>query len=123
MNIRNHKIYQRDKRNLEIRLERKGYEDQAAPIFKGTNIDYEISDRIRAIGFGGIGALHTLVNRLGLDKAINRSVVLLKSHLLYWESDHILNIAYNLLTGGTCLEDIQRLSTPSNVRLAATACV
>jgi hypothetical protein len=27
----------------------------------------------------------------------------------YWESDHVLNIAYNVLAGGTCLEDIERL--------------
>ena len=36
MNIRNHKIYHRDKQNLEIRLERKGFEAQAEPMFKGT---------------------------------------------------------------------------------------
>jgi len=30
-------------------------------------------------------------------------------HIPYWESDHVLNIAYNVLTGGTCLEDIERL--------------
>ena len=41
MNIRNHKIYLRDKQNLGIRLERKHYEGQAEPIFKGTNIHYE----------------------------------------------------------------------------------
>jgi len=27
----------------------------------------------------------------------------------YHESDHVLNIAYNVLSGGTCLEDIERL--------------
>jgi len=47
VNILNHKIYHRDKQNLEIRLERKEYEDQAEPIFKGTNIHYEIADRTR----------------------------------------------------------------------------
>jgi len=109
VNIRNHKIYYRDKQNLEIRLERKRYEDQTDAMFKGTNIHYEIADRTRAIGFGGIGAMHTLVSRLGLDRAINKNLKLLKSHVPYWESDHVLNIAYNVLTGGTCLEDIERL--------------
>jgi hypothetical protein len=33
--------------------------------------------------------------------------VLLKRHLPYHESDHVLNIAYNTLTGGTCLDDIE----------------
>ena len=109
MNIRNHRIYRRDKQNLEKRLERKHFEDQPEPMFKGANIHYELSDRVRAIGYGGIGAIHTLVIRLGLDRAINKAIALLKSHLPYWESDHVLNIAYNVLTDGKCLEDIERL--------------
>ena len=27
----------------------------------------------------------------------------------YHESDHVLNIAYNILAGGTCLEDLELL--------------
>jgi len=34
---------------------------------------------------------------------------LLKVHLRYHESDHVLNLAYNVLCGGTRLEDIERL--------------
>ncbi len=44
-----------------------------------------------------------------LDKAINKNVILLKYHLPYWESDDVLNIAYNVLSGGTWLEDTERL--------------
>ncbi len=109
MNKRNHKIYLRDKQNLETRLERKQYPDQPDPMFKDSNIHYEISERTRAVGCGGVGAMHKLVCKLGLDQAINQNVVLLKVHVPYWESDHVLNIAYNVLTGGTCLEDIERL--------------
>jgi len=109
VNKRNHKIYLRDKQNLEVRLERKQYADQPNPMFQDANIKYEIAERTHAIGFGGIGAMHKLVCSLGLDKAINRNISLLKYHLPYWESDHVLNIAYNVLTGGTCLEDIERL--------------
>jgi len=109
VNKRNHKIYLRDKRNLETRLERKQYPDQPDSMFKDSNIHYEIADRTRAVGCGGIGAIHKLVCRLGLDEAINRNVVLLQAHVPYWESDHVLNIAYNVLTGGKCLEDIERL--------------
>jgi len=109
VNKRDHKIYLRDKQNLETRLVRKQYEDQPDTMFKDTNIQYQIADRTRAIGFGGIGAMHKLVCKLKLDKAINKNVILLKVHVPYWESDHVLNIAYNVLTGGTCLEDIERL--------------
>ena len=34
---------------------------------------------------------------------------LLKIHLPYHDSDHVLNIAYNLLAGGTCLEHLELL--------------
>jgi hypothetical protein len=53
--------------------------------------------------------MHKLVCKLRLDRAINKNIVLLQRHVPYWESDHVLNIAYNVLTGGTCLEDIERL--------------
>ncbi len=109
MNKRDHKIYLRDKQNLDARLVRKQFEDQPDAMFKDSNLQYQIADRTRAIGFGGIGAMHKLVCKLGLDKAINKNIVLLKYHVPYWESDHVLNIAYNVLTGGTCLEDIERL--------------
>jgi hypothetical protein len=109
VNKRDHKIYQKDKQNLEIRLDRKHYEDQPDPMFQDSNLHYEIAERTRAIGYGGIGAMHQLVCRLGLDKAINENISLLKYHVPYWESDHVLNIAYNVLAGGTCLEDIETL--------------
>jgi len=109
VNTRDHKTLLRDKQNLDSRLVRKQYEDQLDPMFKDPNVHYQIAERTRAIGFGGIGALHKLVCKLGLDRAINKNIILLKVHVPYWESDHVLNIAYNVLTGGTCLEDIERL--------------
>lgn len=109
MKKRNHKIVLRDKRNLEKRLERKHFEDQPEPMFKDSSIVYEIAERARAIGFGGIGAIHKLVCRLKLNRAIDERVELLKFHVPYHESDHVLNITYNILSGGTCLEDIERL--------------
>jgi hypothetical protein len=104
-----HKSLARDKRKLQKRLARKFWSDQPKPMFDASNIHYEMAERSRAIGFGGIGAIHTMVSRLGLDEAINRDLSLLKVHVPYFESDHILNIAYNVMTGGTCLEDIDRL--------------
>ena len=109
VNKRNHKIYSRDKQNLNARLVRKQYDDQPNPMFKDSNIHYQIAERTRAIGFGGIGAMHKLACKLKLDREINKNIKLLKTHVPYWESDHVLNIAYNVLTGGTCLEDIERL--------------
>lgn len=50
-----------------------------------------------------------LVTKLGLAERINEQVPLLKVHLPYHESDHVLNLAYNVICGGTRLEDIERL--------------
>ena len=48
--------------------------------------------------FGAGKVRRELVSKLGLAGEINRR---LKRHLPYHESDHVLNIAYNLLCGGT----------------------
>ncbi len=74
-----------------------------------SNIHYEIADRTRATAHGGIGAMHLLVRKLGLDQAIDQYLGLLKINLPYHDSDHVLNIAYNLLAGGTCLEHLELL--------------
>ena len=51
--------------------------------------------------------MHLMVQRLGLVEDLDRSLELLKVHLPYHESDHVLNIAYNILAGGQRLEDIE----------------
>jgi hypothetical protein len=74
-----------------------------------TNIHYEVAQRTRATGAGGMAAIHLLVKQLGLEEAIDRHLHLFKLHLPYHESDHVLNIAYNLLAGGSCLEHLELL--------------
>lgn len=77
------------------------------PVIAASNIQYEIADRTRAISAGGIGAIHQMVKRLGLDTHINQRLNALKLYSPYSDSDHVLNIAYNVLAGGTCLEHIE----------------
>jgi hypothetical protein len=77
------------------------------PVLSASNIHYEMADRTRAVSAGGIGAIHQMVKGLGLEKAINRRLNLLKIYVPYSESDHVLNMAYNLLVGGTCLEHLE----------------
>lgn len=47
------------------------------------------------------------VKRLGLDDEIHRRLGIFKIDLPSSESDHVLNIAYSLLAGGTCLEHLE----------------
>jgi len=72
-----------------------------------TNIHYEYADRARGLGAGGIGALFLLAQRIELVKDIDRDLHLLKRHLPYHESDHVLNIALNLLAGGRRMEHLE----------------
>jgi hypothetical protein len=72
-------------------------------------VEYEVASSDRAIEAGGIGLMHRLAHKSGLVTAIDRNVKLLKVHLPYHESDHVLSLAYNVLAGGTCLEDLERL--------------
>ena len=95
------------KRRMERRLRDRNWRDQAKPMCSASNIEYEMGVRTRGIVAGGIGAMHQVARRTGLIKAIDKRVHVLKRHLPYHESDHVLNIAYNGLSGGTCLEDIE----------------
>ena len=101
------------KRRIEKRLEKTRFPDES-PVISATNIHYEVAEKAQAIAAGGIGMVQLLVKRLGLDDAINGQVPLLKFHLPYSESDHVLNIAYNLLAGGTCLEHLELRRTDEN---------
>lgn len=106
MNAKIRKKLAARKRRIEDRLD-PGKFGRECPVISASNIHYEISDRTQAISAGGIGMIHQLVKALELDKAINQHVNLLKIYMPYSESDHVLNIAYNLLAGGTCLEHLE----------------
>lgn len=70
-------------------------------------VKYELADKARGITYGGIGMLRRLAEKIGLVENIDRRLHLLKFHLPYHESDHVLNFAINALCEGTCLQDIE----------------
>ena len=78
-------------------------------MFSSSTVHYEIGANTDAMSFGGIAAVHRLVTKLELPGVIDDRLHLLKVHLPYHESDHVLNLAYNVLCGGTRLQDIERL--------------
>jgi Transposase DDE domain group 1 len=83
-------------------------------MLRAANIHYQVGTRTRGISHGGIGAIHTLARQLGLPDAIDRRLHVLKIHLPYHESDHVLNIAYNPLCDGSCFQDIERRRNDAN---------
>ena len=105
MNQSTAKTLKKYQQQIARRLRKKNYPDQAQPMFQGGNLHYEIAARTGAISGGGLGAIHTLAQCLDMVQEIDGHRHLLKVHLPYHESDHMLNVAYNLLAGGVRLED------------------
>ncbi len=100
-------MVRRRKRRIDYRLRDRTWKDQGKPMLSARNIHYEMGNRLRGTAVGGVGMMHLLARRTGLIESIDGKVEVLKRHLPYHESDHVLNIAYNALSGGTCLEDIE----------------
>ena len=97
------------KRRIQRRLDKKDLRGCSQPMMTARNIHYEIAERNRGMASGGIGLLHALARRLGLIDSLDRRLQLLKLHLPYHESDHVLALAYLPLCGGTCLQDLELL--------------
>ena len=95
------------KRRILRRIENQPGVERRQPMMTASNIHYEISDRIKAISPGGLGAIHLMAQKLGLVRDIDDNLHLLKRHQPYFESDHVLNIAYNLMAGGSRIEHLE----------------
>ena len=85
------------KRRIEKRLNKAYAQGCDRPMLRPANIQYELAERTRGMTYGGIGSMLLLVRKLGLADAIDRRLHLLKLHLPYHESDHVLNFAFNAL--------------------------
>lgn len=96
-----------EERLIQRRLARAVASNTDGPVVGRANIAYELAERTRAVAHGGIGVIARLVSHVGLAAEIDSSLRLLKIHRPYFESDHVLNIAYNALCGGTTLDDIE----------------
>jgi Transposase DDE domain group 1 len=107
VNANVHRQLNRRKRRILLRIENKPGVERHQPMMAASNIHYELADKVRGIAPGGIGAIHLLARKTGLIHDIDEGLHLLKRHLPYHESDHVLNIAYNLLAGGSRLEHIE----------------
>jgi len=107
VNARIRQQLEQRKRRIARRLRKTNWQRPAT--LGSVNAHYEIADRTRAISAGGIGLIDLVVKRTGLAESINERLHLLKVHLPYSESDHVLSIAYNVLAGGQCLEHLELL--------------
>lgn len=101
------KIIRAAKRRIQSRLRPRAWRAQSEPMLKGSNIHYEMAQKTGAMACGGIGMVHLLARKIGLIEAIDAQVHVLKRHLPYHESDHVLNFALNIMAGGQRIEDLE----------------
>ena len=98
---------ERERRQIARRLDEAVVPNFGAPVLGRAGIAYEYSERTKGTAHGGMGMIAQLVSSVGLAQEIDASLHLLKLHKPYHESDHVLNIAYNVLCGGQRLQDIE----------------
>ena len=96
-----------ERRQIARRLDQAVVPNFDGPVLGQANIAYELSERTKGTAHGGMGMIAKLASAVGLAQEIDSSVSLLKLHKPYFESDHVLNIAYNALCGGQGLQDIE----------------
>ena len=90
------------------RLEHVVPTDVSRPVMTARLASFEVSERTTATSAGGVRLAHDLAEVLDLPREINKRLSLLMLHRPYHESDHVLSMAYNLLAGGACLEDLEQ---------------
>jgi hypothetical protein len=102
---------ERENRKIEARLAPfiggKEPKKPGSPELDGPRAKYELSERVHAVTCGGLAAMHDLVRDIGLPAAVDERLGILKRARPYRDSDHVLNIAYNILSGGQVLDDIE----------------
>ena len=94
------------KRRAMKRIDKANWNGQS-PMISTPPIQYELAERSQAIAAGGIGVVQQLVRQLEIAHGINRCCPIFKLWMPYSEADHVLNIAFNLIAGGTCLEHLE----------------
>jgi hypothetical protein len=104
---RNQRLLQERRRRILDRIVNRPGPAREVPMMTASNIHYELAHRVQGLGAGGIGAMLLLARQTGLIGDIDHKLHLLKVHLPYHESDHVLNIAFNILAGGERLEHIE----------------
>lgn len=99
------KLVQRQ-RHTTKRIDKNNWNGQS-PMLGCPPVKLELAERTQAVSCGGVATVQRLVRQLGLAESINRHCPIFMMHMPYSEADHVLNIAFNLFAGGTCLEHLE----------------
>jgi hypothetical protein len=82
----------------------------------------EVDERSTVTPYGGLALVSAFLKRFRVAQKIDERVQVLKLHLPFHESDHVLAQALNLYVGGECLEDQAALQHDEGVLRMLGAC-
>jgi len=82
----------------------------------------EVASRSTVTPYGGLALASAFLRRFRVAQEIDERVHVLKLHLPFHESDHVLAQALNLYVGGECLEDQAALQHDEGVLRMLGAC-
>lgn len=91
-------------------------------VMRAPKLHVEVDERSTVTKHGGIDLALQLFRRFKVARKIDDAVKVLKIHLPYHESDHVLAQALNLYAGGTCLEDMANLQNSEAILRMTGAC-
>jgi hypothetical protein len=97
-------------------------DDSDKPVLELPKLHMEIDRRSEVTPYGGLALAAHVAFLLKIPKILNKHVSVLKRHLPYHESDHVLAQAFNLYCGGTCIEDMANLQQSEAVLRLVGAC-
>ena len=83
--------------------------DHAGTVLRHHKLHVEVDERPDVTGLGGLMLPLAFSRRFKVAERIDSRVSVLKIHVPYHESDHVLSQALMLYAGGTCLEDMAML--------------
>jgi hypothetical protein len=96
--------------------------EDGRPVFRNRQVRLQVQQRGEITPYGGLSLAHDLAMRLGIDRDINDAMEVLRLHLPYFDSDHLLTHVYNQYVGGSCIEDIAHLQHSDAVKHLTGAC-
>ena len=84
-------------------------DDFCQPQFSHPPIQVQEDRGAPLLNCAGLAIIRQLLERLGVASVLNSAVRVLQRCKWYTESDHIITMIYNMLSGGSKLSDINRL--------------
>jgi hypothetical protein len=90
---RNRRLLRERRERLLKRIANEHEAERERPMITAGNIQYELADRVQGLACGGIGAMLLVARNSVLIGDIDARLHLLKRHLPYHESDHVLTLA------------------------------